>query len=255
MSSSFHVTEIQRMRAIFNDLVGPAGPPGPIGRRGQMGEVGPKGQMGEVGPKGDPGDSVIHPLSDVMSRGNQASTTLDMSQNSIELCSGLSNDGGTLTIDASSVVFTKLPTTMDNTPTDANQLVTKSYVDAKTYVDTKTLGDVMSRGNHASTTLDMSQNSIELCSGLYNESRSLIIDASGGDVIIGSSNNSTTKIKGMLSFGNSHGSAGQVLLSGGANASPFWITPGIPTATDTLNMNQYSIASCSGLYLSLIHIS
>jgi hypothetical protein len=154
-------------------------------------------------------------------------------------------------------VFTKLPTITDDTLTDANQLVTKRYV------DTKRLGDVMSRGNQASTTLDMSQNKIELCSGLYNDAGTLTIDASGGDVIIGSGNNSTTTIKGLLSFQSmssegysidesgqakyTSGMPGQVLLSGGTNP-PFWITPGIPTARDTLNMNQYSIVSCSGLY-------
>jgi phage baseplate assembly protein gpV len=78
-----------------------------------------------------------------------------MSQNSIESCTRLSNTTDTLTIDASSVVFTKLPTTMDNTPTDANQLVTKSYMDSTiaTKQDTITDTTVLTTG-----TIDISGN-------------------------------------------------------------------------------------------------
>ena len=47
MTSAFSVTELQRMRRLLNDLVGPQG------ERGAKGDPGVKGDTGEIGATGD----------------------------------------------------------------------------------------------------------------------------------------------------------------------------------------------------------
>ena len=163
MSSSFHVTEIQRMRAILNDLVGPAGPPGPIGRRGMTGDTGEqgvKGDTGEQGVKGDTGEQGVK--GDTGEQGVKGDTGEQ----------GVKGDTGEQGV--------KGDTGEQGVKGDTGEQGVKGDTGEQAI---QSLGDVMQFNNTASTALDMSQNIIVSCPGIYNDGGTLIIDASGSNVV------------------------------------------------------------------------
>ena len=102
-------------------------------------------------------------LGDVMTRGNEASTTLNMNSNIITNCQTVStNEVATPLVQFNTIAGTQLNgSNLPSNPTVCTHLDLRDATNLfPSSIDDDTLGDVMNRGNQASTTLDMNSNNI-----------------------------------------------------------------------------------------------